>query len=338
MKALAPHFAALLVATLLAFSIWSKGDKPADSDAKKVEVWGGTAERVERIRFESPKRTVSLEAKSDSVGRYYLATVDKEEVKPRSPHGAPPDADAGAAEEPPKRTSTRFVGVKEANELAAKLAPLTALREIGPLGSGRAEEFGFDKPEGTLKVKVGGTEQVLVIGGATPGGQERYAKREPGGTVYAVSGDLVQSLLGAESRLLERDFHGFEDADVTRLRIGRSGKSREVVSMSEKKGAWADAAQPSKLDETVGNWLAKVKRLSVAEYVEKPPAALTPESAVVRIEYFGGMKTLGYLELYKLPAEKGSDFYVKTENSRWFVKVLASAGEQVEQDLPSVVK
>jgi hypothetical protein len=29
---------------------------------------------------------------------------------------------------------------------------------------------------------------------------------------------------------------------------------------------------------------------------------------------------------------------VRTENSRWFVKVLASAGEQVEQDAPSVVK
>ncbi len=71
----------------------------------------------------------------------------------------------------------------------------------------------------------------------------------------------------------------------------------------------------------------------MAEYVEKPPAALTPESAVVRVEYFGDKKTLGYLELYKLPAEKGSDFSAKTENSRWFVKVLASAGEQVEQDL-----
>jgi hypothetical protein len=335
MKPLVPHFAALFVASALALSIWSRGDKPTDSGTKQVEVWGGAPERIERIRFESPRRTVSLEAKSDSIGRYFVGLVDKEEAAPRSPHGAP---DAGAVEAPGKRTTTRFIGVKGANELAEKLAPLTAVREIGPLGSGRAEEFGFDKPEGTLKVKLGGAEQVLVIGSATPGGQERYAKREPGGTVYAVSGDLVQSLLGAESRLLERDFHGFEDGDVTRLRIARSGKTREVVSMPDKKGAWADAAQPTKLDETVGNWLTKVKRLSVNEYVEKPPGALTPESAVVRIEYFGGAKTLGFLELYKLPAEKGHDYFARTENSRWPVKVLASAGEQVEQDLTSVVK
>jgi hypothetical protein len=336
-KALAPHYAALFLAVLLAFSTWSKGDKPADVDAKRVEVWGGNPERIERIRFESPRRTVSLEAKQDPTGRYYIGTVDKEEAAPRSPHGAPA-ASASAPEAPPKRTTTRFIGVKEANELAGKLAPLTAMREIGPLGSGRAEEFGFDKPEGTLKVKIGNAEHALVIGGATPGGQERYAKREPGGTVYAVSGDLVQSMLGAESRLLERDFHGFEDKEVTRLRIGRAGKTREVVSMSEKKGAWADAAQPSKLDETVGNWLAKVNRLSVSEYLEKPPAGLTPESSVVRIEYVAGTKTLGFLELYKLPAEKGHDYFVRTENSRWFVKVLASAGEQVEQDVASVVK
>ncbi len=333
MKPLVPHFAALFVASGLALSIWSRGDKPADSGAKQVEVWGGVPERVERIRFESPRRTVSLEAKSDSVGRYYVGMVDKEEAAPKSPHGAPADPPPAG-----KRTTTRFIGVKEANELAGKLAPLTAVREIGPLGSGRAEEFGFDKPEGTLKVKLGGAEQVLVIGSATPGGQERYAKREPGGTVYAVSGDLVQSLLGAESRLLERDLHAFEDADVTRLRIGRAGKTREVVSIPDKKGAWADAAQPTKLDETVGNWLTKVKRLSVNEYVEKLPAALSPESVVVRIEYLGGTKTLGFLELYKLPAEKGHDYFVRTENSRWSVKVLASAGEQVEQDVASVVK
>ena len=336
MKGLLPHVSALLVAALLAFSIWSKGDKAAEPDAgTKVEIWGGTPERLERVRFESPKRTVTLDSRKDSQGRYYVAVVDKEDA-PKSPHGAP---DAGAeSSEAPKRTITRFIGVKEADELAAKVAPLMALRQLGPLGPGRAEEFGFDKPEGTLKVKIGGAEQALLIGGATPGGQERYAKHERTGMVYAVAGDLVQSMLGAESRLLERDLHAFPDTDVTRLGITRGGKTREVVSMPDKKGAWADAAQPGKLDETVGNWLTKVGRLHVMDYVETPPAPLAPETAIVRLEYFAGKKSLGFLELYKLPAEKGSDYFVRSENSRWFVKVLATSGEQVEQDVASVVK
>jgi hypothetical protein len=336
MKGLLPHVAAFAFASALALVVWSRGDKPSDSEAtQRIEVWGGTKERVERVRFESAQRTVTLDAKHDSAGSYYVGVVDKEETS----HPRPlPDAGAPVTETPPKRVVTRFIGVKEAGELAGKLAPLMAVRQLGPVGGSRAEEFGFDKPEGTLRVKIGGTEDVLVIGGLTPGGQERYAKREPGGVVYAVPGDVVQTLLGAESRLLERELHAFPDSDVTRVRITRAGKSREAVSLADKKGAWADASQPGKLDETLGNYLTKVARLHVTEYVETPATPLTPESAVVRIEYFGGTKTLGFLELYKVPAEKGNDYLVRTENSRWFVKVLSSAGEQVEQDATSVMK
>jgi hypothetical protein len=336
MKGLLPHVAAFAFATALALFVWSRGDKAGDSGAaQKVEVWSGSKERVERIRYESPQRTVTLEARKDATGPYYVGAVDKDETpKPRPA----PDAGAPPPETPGKRVTTRFIGVKEAGELADKLAPLMAVRQIGPLASGQAEEFGFDKPEGTLKVKLGGAEQTLVIGGTTPGGQERYAKREPGGMVFAVSGDIVQTLTGAESRLLERDLHGFPDSDVTRLRITKNGKTREAVTLADKKGAWADAAAPAKLDETLGNFVGKVGRLHVTEYVETPAPPLTPESALMRIEYFGGTKSLGFLELYKTPGEKGNDYFVRTEYGRWFVKVLATAGEQVEQDVGSIVK
>ena len=335
MKGLWPHFAALVVAAVLALSMWSRDEKAIKAEeSQKVEIWGGSPAALERIRFESPTRTVTLEARKDAVGRFFVTEVDKEEAK--SPHGQP---DGGvAASEPPKRTTTRFIGVKDANELADKVAPFMAIRQIGPLGAGRAEEFGFDKPEGTLKVKLGGAEQTLVIGTATPGGQERYAKLERTGVVYAVPGDVVQSMLGAESRLLERDLHGFQDAEVSKVRITRAGKSREVVPMPQKKGAWADAATPATLDETIGNWLTKVSRLHVMEYVENPPSPLKPENALVRLDYLAGSKGLGFLELYKLPGEKRNDYYVRTENSRWFVKVLAAAGEQVDLDAASVVK
>lgn len=337
MKSLLPHFVALALAAVLAFVVWSRGEQPGDAEAAgRVEVWPGNPESLDSVRFESPNRTVTLEPRKDDVGRYYVVVLDKEETPPHSPHGAP---DAGAPPAtPPKHALSRFIGVKEANAYAKKLAPLTALRDLGPLESGRAAEFGFDKPEGTLKVKLAGSEHALVIGGATPGGQERYAKLEGPGTVYAIPSDIVQTMLGAESRLLERSPHSFESGDVTRVRITRGGKTREAVAMPDKKGAWADAATPSKLDETIGNWLNKVDRLHVMEYVEKPSPPLPPESAIVRIDYFGGKKTLGYLELYKTPGEKGNDYYMRTENSRWYVKVLASVGEQVEDDAASIVK
>jgi hypothetical protein len=347
MRSLITHALVFAFSVGVSLAIWSKGDKTEDSpEAVTVEVWAGTPDAVERVRFEAVDRTVTLEAKKDALGRYYVTTVDKTEAKPaKAPahgHGhdhAEPEPDAAEPEAgPAKRTTTTFVGVKAADEFVQKLAPLSALRRVGTVEAGRAAEFGFDKPEGTLKVKIRGAEQTLLIGGTTPGGQERYAKHGATGVVYAVPGEIAQAMLGAETRLLERELHGFLPEEVTRLKITKGPRTRELVSMPDKKGAWADAAAPTRLDETAGNWMTKVSRLRVTEYVEKPAAPLSPETLVVRIESLSGTKSLGYLELYKLPGEKSAEYVLRTEYTRWPVKVLPSAGEQVEQDLPSVLK
>ena len=334
MKSMLIHAGVLAVAGVLAFSVWSRdpSERTESSEERKVEVWGGSPDSVESIRFDAPQRTVVIEPKKDGEGRYYVTRVDKEE-------GAPHNAAAVDAGAPPpgKRTTLRFIGVKAAEELTKLVAPLMALRKIGPIEPKRAEEFGLDKPEGTLKVKVRGVEHSLVIGGTTPGGQERYAK-EGSGTVYAVSGEIAQNLVAAESRLLERDLHGFEALDVTKVRITRGSKSREIVALPEKKGGFADPATPTKLDETAGNWMTKLERLHVVEYVENPTPPLRREDAVLRVEYLAGSKPLGFLELYKVPGEKGSDYLVKTERSRWAAKVLTTAAEQVDQDAGSVLK
>jgi hypothetical protein len=283
---------------------------------------------------------VKLEAKKDAAGRYYVGDVEKEEAA-ASPHAHPPGEPHSEDEEPgeKKRQTIRFISVKAGEELTQKLAPLMALRSVGKIEAGRNEEFGFDKPEGTLKVKIGGKEQSLVIGAATPGGQERYAKHTQSGTVYAVPGDIAQNMLFAESRLLERELHGFPDTDVTRVRISKTGKSREALRLPEKKDSWADPSNPTKVEESLGNYMTKVGRLRVMEYVEAPVAPLKPEDALVRVDYFGaGNKELGYVELFKVPGEKGNDYLARTEYGRWYVKVPQSAGEQVEQDAPGVVK
>jgi hypothetical protein len=137
---------------------------------------------------------------------------------------------------------------------------------------------------------------------------------------------------------LERDLHGFAEADVTRVRVSKRGKSREIVTLAEKKGGWADAATPTKLDETAGNWMTKLERLRVQEYIESPSTPLRPDDAIVRVDYYSGSKPVGYVELYKVPGEKGSDYLVKSERTRWSAKVITSAAEQVDQDLGSVLK
>ena len=329
------HLALLGVAGVLALSVWTRDDaaqlalKPSE-----VEVWGGSPDSVTALSFESPTRKVRIEPKKDELGRWYVGTVDKDEATFVHP---PAGVDGGAPANPTKHETVHFVGVKAADELVKSLAPLHALRAVGKIEGTRAEEFGLDKPEGTLKISVGGKEQTLVIGGATPGGSERYAKA-PSGDVYAISGDVVQNLLYAESRLAERDLQEFKPEEVTNVKILKGSKARDLSRVPEKNEGWADAATPTKLDETAGNWMTKLGRLHVQDWVEKPSTPVGPDNLVVNVAYFAGKKSLGSLELYRVPGEKGNEYLAKTAYGRWYAKVVTSSAEQVDQDSGSVVK
>ncbi len=145
-------------------------------------------------------------------------------------------------------------------------------------------------------------------------------------------------MLAAESRLVEHDLHAFADADFSNVKISKGSKSREAVRLAEKKDGWADAASPTKLDETIGNYMSKLSRFRVSEYVEKPTPDLHPQDAIVRVDYFSGTKPLGYLQLFKVPGEKSSQYLIQTEYGRWYAKVQTNSAEQVEQDLNGVLK
>lgn len=357
MRQLVVHGALLLVSAGLAYSVWNREEPVAEKQQALVDVWGGSQASFSRLSFEGKTRKLKLEGQKDALGYYYVAAVDKEDAP--DPHGGKPPGhgDDKAPLKPPepatkpKQETQRFVSVKAGETLVKALAPLKALRAVGKVDAARNEEFGLDKPEGTLKVTVDGKEQVLVIGGNTPGGSERYARYQKNGEVFAISGDIVQSLMFGDSRLPERELHGFKNEEVSKVRVQKGAKSRELLRLKEKNEGWADVAAPTKQDETAGNWMSKLGRLRGSDFVEKPATAFKPEDAVARVEYFDGSKSLGFIELYKqpaaapaapssgaAPAAAKSEYLARTEWGRWYVKVPASTAEQVEQDLASVLK
>lgn len=335
MKALVVHAAVLVVSAGLAYSVWNRDQPLPEKQQSMVDVWGGNQAAFSKLSFEGKTRKVRLETQKDELGYYYVGTVDTEEATPPAGHLVP----SAAPLKPPEPKTTRFVSVKAGETLVKSLAPLKALRAVGKIGADRNEEFGFDKPEGTLKVTVDGKEHVLIFGGTAPGGSDRYAKYQASGEVFAISGEISQSLLAGDSRLPEREPHGFKSDEFSRVRIQKGGKSRELVRVKEKNEGWGDVATPTKLDETAGNWMTKLARLRGSEFVEKPQTPLKPQDALVRVEYFdGGKKPIGFVELYKVPGEKGSDYLIRTEWERWYVKVPTTTAEQLETDLASVLK
>ncbi len=342
MKPLVLHGTLLVVSAGLAYSVWNKDEPAPEKQQALVDVWSGSQASFTKLSFESKTRKVRLEGQKDALGYFYVTSVDKEDAPVADPHAGLAGHDgvplkAPDAKEPKKETS-RFVSVKAGETLVKSLAPLKAVRAIGKVETARNEEFGLDKPEGTLKVTIDGKEQVLVIGGTTPGGSERYARYQNSGEVFAISGDIAQSLMFGDSRLPERELHGFKNEDIARVRVQKGNKTRELVPVKGKNEGWGDLTSPTKQDETAGNWMSKLNRLRGSDFVEKPAKALRPEDALVRVEYFDGGKSVGFIELYKVPTEKGNDYLARTEWDRWYVKVPATTAEQIEQDLGSVLK
>ncbi|MFC1643440.1 DUF4340 domain-containing protein [Myxococcota bacterium] len=337
------HGGILLVAAVCAFQMWTREEVGA-GPSRRVEAWAGTGEQVQRIEWESERKVV-LEARQDAVGRYFVGTMQKtldlppKRDDPKALQSVSKSEDGGAKKAKGKQETIRFISVESASHLADSLAPLKALRFVGQVEDARLGEFGLDQPKGTLRVTVANKAHTLVMGGPTPGGSDHYAKEVETGAVYAVQGDMGHKLEFADSKMLERNLHDFESKEVTRVSIGQGEKHRELVAVPGKQNAWADPSTPDTQDETAGNWISKLNVLAVSEFFEQPPEPLGQDALVVRVDYYAGRKSRGFLELYRLSGdEKESDFLVRTEYLRWYGKLRKGSAGQLEQDLGSVLK
>jgi Domain of unknown function (DUF4340) len=326
------HLGVLVVAGVAAFTLWTRDKDVKPLGSGDVTVWPGRAADVKRVSYEGKSKKVSLEAKHDDKGDYYVGTSEREATAPK------PGADAGPSDKPAEgKTTTPILSVGEGQKLFESFAPFKALRNLGKVGDDRAKEFGLDAPEGTVTIDVGGTEHKLIVGGSIPGSGDRYVKEAASGEVYAIKGDLFRDLESADSRLVERDLHEWKDNDVQTVTLTAAGKTREVVrGGAEGKRFWADKASRDTNDETFGNWMSKLERLRPTEFVTAAPEKL---ETVLRLDFAAG-RPIGFLELAKAPAKDDgkSDYFVKSERTRLWAKVAAPNAEPVEQDLAGLVK
>jgi hypothetical protein len=329
MKPALLHIGVLGVAVVTAVGVSSRDKENKAVTAGDVVVWSGHANDVERATFESKTKKVSVDARKDQTGRYFVGSVEKEAPAPA--HAA----DAGAPPPSAPRTTVGFVSVGPGDKLAEAFAPLRALRALGKVGEDRAAEFGLAEPEATVTVRLAGAEHKLLLGATTPGGGDRYVRDATSNEVYVLKGEPLRNLESADSLLLERDLHEWKDSDVVKARIEAGGKSRELVRGGpEGKRFWADAQSPDTNDETLGNWMSKLERLRPTEFSLTDPEGKEP---LLRVDYTG-KKPIGWVEVVKVKGVDKPSFYLRTERTRLYGKVVGTLAEQVEQDLAGIVK
>ena len=321
------HIGLLAASVAFAAGMWTREKEPKALAAGDVQVWSGHAADVEHVGYESKTRKVSVDAKKDAEGRYFVGTLEREGMAlPAHDGGAPP---------PAPRTTVSFVSVGPGDKMAEAFAPLKALRALGKIGDDRAAEFGLAEPEATVTVKAGGAEHKLLLGATTPGGGDRYARDAATNEVYVLKGEPLRSLESADSLLIERELHEWKDADVAKVHLEAGGKTRELVRGGpESKRFWADAASPETNDETLGNWMSKLDRLRPTEFVLAEPEG---KEVLLKATY-AGKKVSGFLEIVKAKSGDKPVYYLRTERTRLYGKVVSAPAEQVEQDLSNIVK
>ena len=192
-----------------------------------------------------------------------------------------------------------------------------------------------------------GKRRELRLGSKVYGGSERFVMDVKTQEVFVLAGGSLRDLEVGETSLMQRDLHRFEGKDAVGVLLTAGKRTREVVRLasSSKADEWADAATPDRKDEAVGTWMVKVGQLRALEYVGDEVAlqasdpASTPPEDVLRLDLRGeGGKALGFVELLRVPGEKDKfDYLVRTETTRVLVKVAQRLGEQVEQDLPTLL-
>ena len=332
LRRLTLHIVLLLVAATAAF-VKSRPEDEADRPLEpgEVELWSGTAEQVARVSFSGKRKIVTLERQKDDSGAWFKGRVEP----PAEPaEEEDDDPDAGAKKAPSRVEPESFVSVSVAEKLVKGLAPMRAKRAIGEVGEDREEAFGLDKPDGTLAIEIGDKRHKLVVGAAAPGTGDRYVRYKKDNLVYVIDASIIRDLEGGSGRLSERQQHEFKTADVQRASVIADGGSRDVIrSGTEGRRFWADPEKPDVNAETAGNWLSKVDRLRPIKFADALPEGAT---RVVRVEYRDTKEQLGFVELYKHSGDK-DEYVVLTEQLRLPATVAKTVGEQVQDDLGSVL-
>ena len=337
------HLVLFVVASALGVRAWTAEDEP-NKNQVAAELWSGRLSDLQKIEFRTDKKLVALEPREDALGRYYVGSIETLKAPPPAASGS--DAGASIPPTPPppgeEAGTKRFVSLTKSDDLAKSLVTLKVSRVLGKLAKERLAEFGLDKTDqGTLDVMIAGKKHSLQLGEKTPGGNDRYVQNLETGEAYVMAGSIANDLQSADSRLIERDFHDFGDEKLGKVVLQAGDKRREIVRHGDEKDFWSRPESPETKDETVSNWMTKIDRLRVTNYVETPDPAPKPEDTVVRVEYVSQHgKSLGFLELVRQPAADAKDkteYLARSEHSRWFATVLRSSGEQIDQDLSSVL-
>jgi hypothetical protein len=289
-RSLAVHGTLAVAAVAAAALAWRN---PASvRDVGDIEVIAGKADELTEIGWSDADADVSVRR----AGAEVQVQVASKKAKPKPPAkpGAPV-APAPSASEPPPLPRT-YPGTETARELFGRVAPFAAVRDLGAATPEQLQSFGLDKPPAHLRLRFGARTHEIDVGNATFGASSVYV-RPAGGDVYLVKAGLLSDLKSGANGLTERSLVTLKREDIERVSIKGPAKARDVVQRhadDRAKAYFADPAEPDKKLTQVTNWLDRLMRTRMVDFVDEKPKG----APAVVVELLGANGPLGSVSLW----------------------------------------
>lgn len=315
--------AGLLILALV--GAWLSYRRPFDSDpstaARGLIAVQAAVGDVERLVYERPDRTLSIEAREDDLGRWFAGR-----------QGA----------------DIAFVGGRQVETVWEALEPLRAVRILEDVDGNKLEELevaGDAAPGEFLVLTVRGREVRYRLGGRPFGGSDRYARREPGdeadpdppGRVLVLPSEVTAGLGGGAEMLMERRLLPASRPDVEAMILSRPGAlAAAPLRIVQRTGAnpvdtyWT-VGESEEADSDIAAWVDKFFRLSVVSYRSgEPEPGWRSEASITVQSREHGASTL---EIWSVAAGEGQVWLARSPFTRFVVELSASLAEEVCADL-----
>jgi hypothetical protein len=268
-----------LATAAIALSLWAWSSPEGSHGDGEVTVIAGKADELAAVDWTDGEGEVLLARESGTV----------KVTMTRKPPAAPTAATADAA------VPRVFPGTDAARELFAKVVPLRATRDLGPIADAELTHFGLGPTASHLELRFGSRREVVDVGAASYGASGTYLRA--GGRVYLARTSLFTDLRGGGQTLADRSLVTVPRAELERVTLAAGSKSRELVQRSaddRAKAFFADAAEPdTRLTQTTA-WLDRVMRTRLVDFTATRPAG----APAVTLRLFGEHGPVGSLELW----------------------------------------
>jgi hypothetical protein len=272
----------------------------------------------------------------------HLVPSGKSEPKPGAKAKSDPKSDQKTPPDPPRD----LVGSEPAARVFDGFAPLVSPRAFGLLDAGKLKELGLDGVTRKLEVTVRGDVRRFDIGQPEKAtGGEAFLRDARDGRVYLLPRGMLADLQNP-SHLIDRRLHAFEIADFDRFVLSSGGKQKAYLQLNREergKSAFAPAKTPDKPDQMAKNWHDAVWRAFPSEILGRgeEPAAGQP-SVVLRVDYYDGKTSIGFMELARAESAGGiseevpsADVYARTEHTAGWLKL--ATGAQLAADAEKLI-